>query len=171
MEEQQNVELNTMSVMEELASLRNNAEHGGPLAVCRLRSFLDEHPDIWQVIGDLSAHVRESLLEIGGGNDVTATESIRRKMQQLQAELVGESQSPTVRLLAEQCVICWAQLSLAELARINQELSGKAPGYEVQKRLNAIQGRYVQALKTLATVQQLIKPTAVPAKPALKLIS
>jgi len=43
-------------------------------------------------------------------------------------------------------------------------------GHEVQKRLNAIQGRYAQALKTLATINRLLQPAANPARPTLEVV-
>ena len=154
-----------------ISHLLASARAGDRSVLPRLQEFLDSRPEIWHRIGDLAEHAREALIDLAGGNDLTAIESMRRKMQQLEAELIGESTSPMVRLLAEQCVLCWAQLHWAELLPIGKDASGAAQGYEVQKRINAIQGRYVQALKTLATVQRFIKPTAVPARPALKLIS
>jgi len=170
MDDQNDNPSDTASAMAQLKSLRAIAEKGDLSALPRLRAFLDEHPEIWQQIGDLGQHVRESLLELAGGNDLAAAESIRRKMGDLNAELIGESTSPTVRLLAEQCVICWVQVNLAELAMISKELNGGQRGYDVQRRFDAIQGRYLRALKTLVTVRRLLEPVYVPATPRLKVI-
>jgi hypothetical protein len=163
-------ELNEMpQVMEQIKSLRESVHQGDPSALPRLRAFLDEHPEVWHQLGDLGWHVRESLLEMAGGKDSTAVESIRRKMHELHEGLIGESTSPAVRLLAENCVICWVQLNVAELAKISRDLNGRPSDYDVQRRLNAIQGRYLRAIKTLMVVKRLLEPAAV-ANPKLKVI-
>ena len=170
MDEQTDQPLDTASAMAQLQSLRAIAEKGDLSALPRLRAFLNEHPEIWQQIGDLGQHVRESLLQLAGGNDLAAIESIRRKMCDLDAELIGESTSPTVRLLAEQCVICWVQVNLAELAMISKEINGGQRGNDVQRRFDAIQGRFLRALKTLAAVKRLLEPVSIPGPPKLKVI-
>lgn len=94
---------------------------------------------------------------------------MRRKMKMMQDELVGDSPSPVIRLLAEQCALCWAQLHCAELDSISKDLQNAPQGAEIQKRLNAIQHRYNRGLKSLESIRRLIAST--PEKPKLKVVS
>jgi hypothetical protein len=158
------------SLPEQLEQLRTLAKQGDPSAIVRLRTFLATHPEIWQLIGDLAAHVQESLLTLMAGDDTAAVESLRLKMHQLKAELVSESTSPILRLLAEQCVVCWCQVNRAELMLVNSELKGVPPGMEAQKRVSVIQARYLRALSTYANVRRLTHGI-VPDKPKLKVVS
>jgi hypothetical protein len=155
----------------EMARLLALARQGDYSVLPQLQEFLDNHPEIWQQVGDLAEHAREALITLASGTDLAAAESMRRKMHQLQEELAGDSNSPTIRLLAEQCVLCWAQLHWAGLLCVGKDLSGAAQGSEIQRRLNAIQHRYVQALKTLTTVRRLLVPAANPGRPNLKVVS
>ena len=146
------------------------ARKGDQTALPQLREFLDANPDVWRQVGDLGEHAREGLIALASHNDLIVAESMRRMMDHLQAELVGDSPSATIRLLAEQCVLCWAQLHWAELLPIGKDSKGSPHGPEVQKRINAIQGRYVQALKTLTTVRGLLSSNAKPARQNLKIV-
>ena len=170
MDEQKKKQLDAAAEKDEINRLLASAKQGDQSVLPRLREFLDKHPEIWRRVGDLAEHAREALIALACGADLTAIESMRRKMERLQEELVGESKSPVVRLLAEQCVICWAQLHWAELTPIGKDQKSMPMGYEIQKRLNAIQGRYDRALKTLVTVQRLLASTEKDFKPNLKVV-
>lgn len=155
---------------EQFDQLRALAKKGDPAARVRLCAFLKDHPEVWQTIGDFALHVRESLVTRMGGDDLAATESFALRMKQLENELVGDSTSELVRLLGEQCSLCWAQYHIAELTLIESDKKGVPPGMEAQKRVNMIQTRYLRALTTMANVLRLTKEMTQD-KPKLKIAS
>ena len=60
---------------------------------------------------------------------------MRRKMKMMQEELIGDSTSPVIRLLAEQCVLCWAQLHVAELIPASKDLQNALTGSNYKNEL------------------------------------
>src|SRR5215203_3784360 len=170
MESQSDTSADSKSSKEQFDQLRALAKKGDPAARVGLREFLEDHPEVWKTIGDFALHARESLFAWMGGDDVAATESFALKMRQLENELVGESTSALVRLLAEQCAICWAQYHIAEFTLTEKERKGVPPSAEAHKRVSMIQLRYLRAVTTMASVSRLTKEMA-PDKPKLKLVS
>lgn len=153
----------------EVNQILTRAKQGDQSVLPQLREVLDDYPELWQKAGDLGDWAREAIITFASNYDLTAEESMRRKMKMMQQELIGDSTSPVIRLLAEQCVLCWAQLHLAELMPVSKDLQNAPHGYEFQKRINAAQDRYDRALKSLITVQRLLGSKS--EKPTLKVVS
>jgi hypothetical protein len=93
---------------EEMRLLLQRAQAGDPAVLPQLRELLDARPALWQRLGDLTGHVEEALLGQAGGKSLLARESIRRRMDELRAELAGPAVSAVEKLLVNRVVICWA---------------------------------------------------------------
>ena len=89
-----------------------------------LKELLDQHPEIWNQLGDLSKHAVLSLVRMIAGGNMLLQESIIRSMQQLTLDL-SESQKPTTaeRLLISGVVCAWleVQLAIAQLTSPSEE--------------------------------------------------
>lgn len=142
----------------EINALLAAASRGDSSVLPRLREFLDNRPDLWRKTGDLAAHAREALTQAACQHDLLGAESMRRRMQELDEQLLAGSVEPLERLLVENCVQCWAALNLAELAAVANEREGVRQGAAVQKKLSQIQARFHAALKNLATMRNLLAP-------------
>ena len=142
----------------EINVLLTAASRGDVSVLPQLREFLDKRPDLWRKTGDLAAHAREALTQAACQHDLLGAESMRRRMQELDEQLLAGSVEPLERLLVENCVLCWAALNLAELASVAGEREGVRQGAAVQKKLSQIQGRFHAALKNLATMRKLLAP-------------
>jgi hypothetical protein len=122
----------------------------------RLRAILDEHPELWQHAGDLEKVVVRAWVELLAGGDPLSAEAIRRKADQLRAELEGDNPSPLERLLVGQVVSHWLEMSHAQVASANP---GKATlvqaGYNL-RRTESAQRRYLASIKVLATLRALV---------------
>jgi hypothetical protein len=98
------------------------------------------------------------LVEKYAGTNGVIRESVNRKLEELRAELAGESPTPLERLLVERVVATWLHLHHLEMAYAGRtDLSIPLAGY-YQKAISAAQMRYLAAIKGLAEVRKLALP-------------
>jgi hypothetical protein len=142
---------------EEIRRLLDRAQQGDAV-LPQLRELLDNRPELWRRLGDLVSHVEEALLDLAAGKSLLAKESIRRRMDELRAELSVPPPTPVEKLLIDRVVVTWAQCHLADLDELQKMRSGKSPGSDAQRRASAAQNRYLAAVKQLTVVRKLIKP-------------
>jgi hypothetical protein len=137
------------------------AQGGDPAVLPQLRELLDARPALWQRLGDLGGHVEEALLGLAAGKSLLARESVRRRMDELRAELAGPAASPVETLLVNRVVICWAQCHLADLDAAQKARAGPQ-GAHTERRQSGAQARYLAALKQLVLVRKLARPAPSP---------
>jgi hypothetical protein len=145
----------------EMRQLLQRAQGGDPAVLSELRELLDARPELWRRLGDLGGHVEEALLGLAGGKSLLARESVRRRMDELRAELAGPAASPVETLLVNRVVICWAQCHLADLEAAQKAKAG-TPAAHVERRQSGAQGRYLAALKMLPLIRKLVRPAPSP---------
>src|SRR5262249_2835477 len=109
---------------EEIRPLLLRAQQGDVSVQGPLRDLLDNRPELWQRMGDLVGHVGEALLTLASGKSLLARESIRRRIDELRADLAGPSPSPVERLLVDRVVVCWAACHLADLDALQKAQAG-----------------------------------------------
>ena len=137
--------------------LLQRAQAGDPAVLSELRELLGSRPELWRRLGDLAGHVEEVLVGLAGGKSLLARESVRRRMDELRAELEGPAPSPVEKLLAGRAVVCWAQCHLADLEAAQQAKAG-APAAHAERRQAGAQARYLAALRGLVVVRKLVRP-------------
>ena len=108
-------EKNEVAVADELAELMKEAANGNTEVLPQLQAYLDDNPEVWQKLGDLSWHAEEAVLGVIAGKHLLIKESVRKKMQELRAELSGHSTSPLEQLLIDRIVLAWAQSHHADM--------------------------------------------------------
>jgi hypothetical protein len=145
---------------EEMRRLLLRAQAGDPAVLPQLRELLDARPALWQRLGDLAGHTEEALLGLAG-RSLLARESIRRRMDELRAELAGPAPSAVERLLVGRVVVCWAQVHLADLEATQKARAGPQ-GAHAERRQSGAQARYLAALKMLTLVRKLAWPPLSP---------
>src|SRR4051794_11835823 len=74
----------------ELRALVQQAQGGDPTALPRIRQILDDHPEVWQHLGDLSALAERAWITVLSADHPLAVEAMKRTVQQMRADLVGE---------------------------------------------------------------------------------
>ena len=146
---------------EEMRQLLLRAQAGDPAVLPQLRELLDARPALWQRLGDLGGHVEEVLLGQAAGRSLLARESVRRRMDELRAELAGPAASAVETLLVNRVVICWAQCHLADLEAAQKARAGPQ-GAHAERRQSGAQARYLAALKQLVLVRKLARPAPSP---------
>jgi hypothetical protein len=143
---------------DEVRELLERAQGGDANVLPQLRELLDNRPELWRRLGDLVSHVEEALLDLAADQSLLAKESIRRRMDELRAELSVPTPTPVEKLLIDRVVVTWAQCHLADLDELQRVRSGKPQGHDAQRRASAAQARYLAAVKQLTVVRKLIKP-------------
>ena len=150
---------------EGLADLVGRARTGDRTALPLLRRYLDAHPEVWQRGGDLALHAQEVWLALLAGPDLFVAESVRRKLDDMKAELGGSNPTPLEALLVERILACWLQAHYADASYAQARGPGSTPAVrtELMKRQESAQKRYLASVKQLAVVRKLqvgIRPPA-----------
>ena len=103
------------------------------------------------------------------GDNLMLRESWRRQLEGLKTELTGDSPSPLERLLADRVAAAWLQVQCADAGAAVVQGGEAAEEATALRRQNAANKRYLQAAKTLAVVQRLLRPRVSPAQMAARL--
>ena len=139
---------------EKLRELNKKANAGDKAALAALRHHLDECPEIWQKVGDLSFHVQETYIsKIAAGNPLAA-ESLRKRAAWLRKDLEGPNPSSLERVAIENVLAAWFerhQIDLTHPPGMGKELS--MARYVIQLR-NSAQRRYDSAMKSLLLIRE-----------------
>jgi hypothetical protein len=134
----------------------------GDRAVLRaLRELLTTRPEIWTHVQTLGTQVERAWIQVLAGTDLVAQEVLVQQLQALKVELGGLSPTPLERLLVERIAVCWLHVQQAELWAV-QTFPTRAPAQEswVQQRQDRAQARLLAAVKALAQVRKLLRPSA-----------
>jgi hypothetical protein len=156
----------TMAKMRDLIA---RAQAGDRSAVPDLRNLLDNTPEIWKQAGDLAAQAEAAWKQMIAGPDLLLAESLDRQVAAMKGELSGPQPSPLEKLLVARIVACWLQLHHSEATYTRMDGAPPALHLAAQKRIGMSQTRYLQAIRTLATVRKLIQPALSPMQVASRL--
>jgi hypothetical protein len=135
-----------------LKALVARADAGDGRALAGLRRFLDDHPEVWEHIGDLAARAERAWIEVIAGDDHLAVESYQRQVARMKADLNGPHATRTESLLVEQVVSCWLAMKYDEMAAALQGGSAEQAGLRL-RRAESTQRRYASALKLLVLLR------------------
>jgi hypothetical protein len=145
---------------EELVRLLKRAEQGDYAVLPKLREALDADARLWRHYGDLAAQAEASLILLAAGKNLLLAESLQRKLWALKDELGGESPSPLERLLVERTTATWLQVSYFDGLLAQAKGASETQAKMLQRQQDAAHRRHLTAVKTLATVRKLLRPTA-----------
>jgi hypothetical protein len=122
-----------------------------------LREILTTQPELWRHLRTLGMQVEQAWIAALSRTDLVTQEVLSQQLQVLKVELGGPSPTPLERLLVERIAVCWLQTCQADL-----QASHQLPEQEtwLQQRQDRAQARLLAAIKTLAQVRKLLKPSA-----------
>jgi len=123
---------------------------------------LEQFPEIWQQYGDLAVQAEEAWKTLIAGPNTLLYESLGRKVAQMKDEITKEGNSPLECLLAQRITACWLQTQYADITYAQHKNPTPGQHTALMKRQANAQNRLLQAIKTLATVRKLVKPTLSP---------
>ncbi len=150
---------NTLSELQEFA---RKAEKGDREAVLALRNLLHENPNLaWQLTNLAWTAERSFVGKLSEDGNLARREAIERQLASMREEVAGETPSPLERLLAERVVATWLQIQLFEALYGHNMFKNLTicQGEYHQKRLDRAHRRHLSAIRTLAQVRKLLKPT------------
>jgi hypothetical protein len=137
--------------------------HAGDLTVLpALRELFNNNPGFAAEVGSLVRHAEQSLLLLAAGKSLTLREAISRQVAELRERLAATARSELERLLVDRIVLCWMQVYYCDVEltdHVRKGLGANASTQAAQKRLDRAHMRYLSAVKALATVQKLIRPS------------
>jgi hypothetical protein len=138
-----------------LKELTRRSNERDPVALAELRAFLDEHSEVWQTIGDLGRIAEDAYIDSLAGGEVLSRESFKRHVAQMKADLAGEHATPTECLLVD--LIALTHLSLHQAVIASSKAGTSLAVAQAHARRSEVeQQRYVQAIRTLATLRALV---------------
>jgi hypothetical protein len=127
-----------------------------------LRRAFDDHPELAAHLGNLVEHAKLALMMLIAGPDLTAREAISREAATLRERLLATAPSELERLLVDRIFISWLEVYHQDMDFAHRLLSDPGASLAtqaVQKRLDQAHARFLAAVKALATVQKLLKPS------------
>ena len=153
------------ATLEEWRDALERAAKGDASALPAVREYLGSlGPGYVEVLNLARTSVRTQIKRIVGEENHFAQEVLRRKASALREEVAGPDPPPLERLLAERVVMCWLQLhyaeqKYAEVALEDASIVDWTREEWHQKRISRLQNRYLGAIKGLAQVRRLLKPS------------
>ncbi len=162
-------ELKTVSDRyDQLADELEAANKGDAKALNRLRHGLQstDADRFVQQCGDLGGQVEENLLNAIGSERKGYKALFRERAYRLRNELGWQTAAAMERLLIEAVVIAWLDFNLAQMAACQAQTLALQEHF--QKRIDRTQNRYMNSIKTLATVRKMALPVLIGIKAEVK---
>jgi hypothetical protein len=153
---------------ERVQQVLRRAMQGDQSVLPELGKVLDAHPSIWQRVGDLAAHAQDAWVNLAAGKDLLLKQALERKAAGMRGELAGPDAPPLERLLADRVVACWVQLHFADASYAQAKGTTLPQDAAAQRRQNAAQTRYTQAVRALAQLRRLLRPAVSPVDLAMR---
>jgi hypothetical protein len=121
-----------------------------------LKKVLDDHPEIWKLHGDLARQGEEAWIKRIAAEDLLISQSLRRQVEQMRAEMTGPAPTALDSLLVDRVIVSWLAAQHAELAEAIAPTAdaGKVAVLRL-KRAESANRRLLAATKTLAQVRRL----------------
>jgi hypothetical protein len=135
------------------------AMRGDATAVPALREILKNPTAVLVLGGNLARRAEEGFIEALAGNNLANREAISADLERRRSDLLGANPTPVEVLLVERVMACWLQVQDADFrfAKLQGKLSDPEAEF-YQRRMDRANKRFLDALKTLATVRRLAIP-------------
>ncbi len=146
---------------EDLNALVDLANQGHRDALEELRNTLNNHPEIWQRLGDLGLHVETALIAAICQGNALVRESLQRQLAEMKAELVSADSPLLERMAAQRIMVCWLELQMTDAS------FPEPPNRFILQRKQVAQNRFAKAIRTLDLVRQMTpggRPSGAPSK-------
>jgi hypothetical protein len=152
------------AVAMELRALVSRAQAGEAGALPRIRAILDEHPEAWQHVGNLSALAERAWVTVLAADHPLAVESLKRMIAEMKADLTGPHPTRLELMLVDLVLICWMECQYLASVSANPCRSSLDQAAFQLERVESAQKRYLNAAKTLTTLRALLPSGLAPAQ-------
>ncbi len=144
-----------------------NRENPAKADIERLQTYLEQHPEEVEKLGNLANHVETQVLE-SAFSSVLTKKATYMHMANMRVDMGYDAASAIEKSLIDHIVLTWLRLHICEFhyEQYTKNASlDRAMFWE--KALSANQRRYLRAVETLARVRRLMKD---PPSPALAVL-
>ncbi|MFV2002145.1 MAG: hypothetical protein ACC619_04115 [Paracoccaceae bacterium] len=150
------IELPTQDEFQSIVARANGSDQE---AIDALRKTLNEHPRIWQQLGDMFEHAKAGLILAIARDDRAMRESLIRHAAQMEQELGRENASLLEKMVVRRLVLNWLQLQHCDAK--NPEPLGKSLALK-----SACERHFRQALLNLELARNKLvqRPVETPVK-------
>lgn len=132
------------------------ANGGDKEAISWLRNFLDDNPEVWQRLGDMSAVSEKSWIALISNGDMLIYESVRKNLDSLKTELMEESTTPLEKLLVDSILATWLEIHFLRSVDAGSRSRTVTQTSLLTKRLESAQRRHHSAMKDLLMFRKLM---------------
>jgi len=143
----------TLTRSEALQILVDRANRGSKSALHCLRQLMNQCPEVWQEVGDLTRHAELAWTHLVGGDNKLVLEAVKRHVARMKGELAGPAPTPIERLLIEQVALSWLASRHAEIAAATPGTSSLGEAKVRLKRAESAQRRHLASLKTMTELR------------------
>ena len=141
--------------------LRTDKSNPKPKDVQALRRYLDQHREVWRVLGDLAEFAYNRLVDATVGDQAALRESLQAGKQAMRDDLGYPQSAALERILIDHIILCWLRLYHVEF-KYTEAQNGSmslALASDWERKLSATQRRCLRACETLARIRKLKLPT------------
>lgn len=139
-----------------------NKEHPAKAEIERLQTYLEQHPEDIEKLGNLANHVETQVLESAFSSALTKKAAYMH-MANMRVEMNYDQSSGIEKGLIDNIVLCWLRLHICEFQYEQYTKNASlARALFWEKALSAAQKRFLRSVETLARVRKLMQPAANP---------
>lgn len=141
---------------EALESVIKKANAGDQQALTLLRKFLDQKPQIWNEVGDISKIAETAWIKLIAKGDTLTQESLKRKLAALHQKILGDTDHIFDQMMADVIRATW--LEMHYLMSVDADATNRTAGQStlMMRRLESAQRRHVTAIKQYCQIKKLL---------------
>jgi hypothetical protein len=142
--------------LDEVARLVECADRYDDQARIALRTYCQEHREIWPQVQFFVTQVEAELVQLAAGDDPTLTSEIVQGLAGIRAQLAGQNPTPVERAVVDLVALRWPHWQHASALSEEHRGSSWRLRERLRHRQNHCRRRYHAGLGMLAKVQRLL---------------
>jgi hypothetical protein len=147
-----------MPTREAFDDLIKLANAGDRTAIETLAKLLDDHPELWQQVGDLAKNSEMLLILKIAGDDRFTRDSIERHVKAMRESMATTKATAMEKLLIDQIIVCWLQLQWVNVQYPTAGESDIPAGRFILQQRESAQRMFIAAQNALATFRKFAPP-------------
>jgi len=125
-----------------------------------LRELLANRSDLVEAIGTLASELEHRLIEHAAGPQILIQEGIRAELKLMRDSLLQPQDGTLEKLLIDQVVLCWLNLTTAERQRDQDSAEDTSVTWADfwDRHVSRLRGDLLRATRALASVRRILVP-------------
>jgi hypothetical protein len=147
--------LPTREAFDDLIKLANA---GDRTAIETLAKLLDDHPQLWEQVGDLAKNSEMLLILKIAGEDRFTRDSIERHVKAMRESMTSSKATAMEKLLIDQIVVTWLQMQWVNVQFPTAGDADVPAGRFILQQRESAQRMFIAAQNALATFRKFAPP-------------